>query len=135
MESIHINHLAVFAGAIAAFVIGGLWYSPLLFGKPWMKVNGFTPKDLEGGNPALIFGPALVLCLIISYNLAFFLGDDQTTWSWGLTAGILAGLGWSATGLSVIALFERRPPSYMLIHAGYLTLHFAVNGLIIGAWR
>jgi len=135
MESIHLNHLAVILAAISSFVVGGLYYSPALFGKAWMRVNGFTAKDLEGGNPFKIYGTAFLLCLVIAYNLAFFLGDEATTWTWGLTAGVLAGLGWAATGLGVIALFERRPPAYILIHAGYLTLHFALNGLIIGAWR
>ena len=135
MESIHLNHLAVIVAAISSFLVGGLYYSPALLGKPWMKVNGFTPESLEGGNPVKIFVPAFLLSLIIAYNLAIFLGDDQTNWSWGLTAGVLAGLGWSATGLAIIALFERRPSGYIFIHAGYLTLHFAINGLIIGAWR
>lgn len=135
MQDIYINHMAVIVGAFSAFMVGGLWYSPLMFYKPWMKANGFSEADVNKGNPAVIFGVAFVLSVIISYNLAFFLGDANTTWSWGLTAGILAGLGWSATGLGIIALFERRPPSYSLIHAGYLTLHFGLNGLILGAWR
>ena len=135
MEALTINHLAVIVAALSSFMVGGLWYSPVMFYKPWMAANGFVEKDLEKGSPAVIFGVAFILCLIIAYNLAFFLGDAATTWKWGLTAGVLAGLGWSATGLGVIALFERRPPKYMLIHAGYLTVHFAINGLIIGAWR
>ena len=42
---------------------------------------------------------------------------------------------WAALGLGVIALFERRPPSYLFIHAGYLTVSFAAMGCILGAWR
>ena len=100
-----INHLAVIVAAVSSFLVGGLWYSPVLFCKPWMKASGITEADLEQGNPAVIFGTAFVLSLIIAYNLAFFLNDPGTTWSWGLIAGVLAGLGWSATGLGIIALF------------------------------
>jgi len=135
METLYINHLAVFAAAVSDFAVGALWFSPLLFYKPWMKANGFTEASLKKGNPAVIFGMTFVLSLVISYNLAFFLGDAKTDAVWGLTAGVLAGLGWAATGLGIVALFERRPPTYILIHAGYLTLAFALKGLIIGAWR
>ena len=135
MESIYINHLAVFVATIADFLIGGLWYSPLLFAAPWMKANGFTEDSLKKGQPAVIFGSTFVLSLVITYNLAFFLGDAQTDWVWGLTAGLLAGLGWAATSMAIIAFFERRPWTYMLIHAGYLAFSFAVKGLIIGVWR
>ena len=135
MEEMIINHLAVAAAAISDFAVGALWYSPLMFYKPWMKANNFTLADLEKGNPAVIYGLTLVCSFIISYNLAFFLGDAKTDAVWGLTAGFLAGLGWSAMGLWIIALFERRPPSYFWIHAGYLTVAFSLQGLIIGAWR
>jgi hypothetical protein len=30
-----INWLAVLAAAAASFLLGGLWYSPILFAKPW----------------------------------------------------------------------------------------------------
>lgn len=38
-----INYLAVSAAAIAWFVVGSLWYSPLLFGKQWLALNGMGP--------------------------------------------------------------------------------------------
>ena len=135
MENMIINHLAVFAAAISAFVIGGLWYSPALFAKPWMKANGFTEKSLEGANMGKIFGVSFVMTLFMAYNLAFFLGDANTDAMWGLTAGFLAGFGWAAMGLSIVAMFERRPAAYMFINGGYLVVALSVMGLIIGAWR
>jgi hypothetical protein len=135
MENMLINHLAVLAAALSDLLVGALWFSPVLFYKPWMKANGFTEEILKKGNPALIFGLTFLFSLIISYNLAFFLGDANTTALWGLMAGVLAGLGWAAMGLGIISLFERRPPSYFFIHAGYLTVAFALKGLIIGVWR
>ena len=45
------------------------------------------------------------------------------------------GLGWAAFGLSVIALFERRPLAYHLINGGYLTVAFVVMGLILALWK
>jgi hypothetical protein len=130
-----INVWAVLAAAVANFVVGGLWYSPALFYKPWMEANGFTEEDLKKGSPATIFGLAFVFCLVMAANLAAFLADPKTTVAWAVTAGVLAGGGWAALGLAVVALFERRPWSYVLINGGYLTVSFALMGLILGAWR
>jgi hypothetical protein len=130
-----INVWAVLAAAVANFVVGGLWYSPALFYKPWMQANGFTEEDLKKGSPAVIFGLSFVFCLVMAANLAAFLADPKTTVAWAVTAGVLAGFGWAALGLGVVALFERRPASYILINGGYLTVSFALMGLILGVWR
>ena len=53
----------------------------------------------------------------------------------GILAGFLAGFGWVALGIGIVALFERRPWMYMLINGGYMTVAFVLMGLILGAWR
>ena len=131
----HLNWLAVLAAAVSTFVIGGLWYSPALFGKMWMAANNFTQEDLNRGSIAKIFGLAFVFALLMSANLAAFLADPKTTTSWGATAGFLAGFGWATLGLATVALFERRSWKYILINGGYLTISFTIMGLILGAWR
>ena len=136
MERFHINHWAVFASAIANLILGALWYSPLLFYKAWMKENNFTEEMIkEKFNPLKTYGLTFILSLIISYNLAFFLGDDKTNSTWGATAGFLAGFGFSALIFTIIALFEQRSWKYMLINGGYITIYFTLIGFIIGAWR
>ena len=135
MEDLGINLWAVLAAALANFVIGGMWYSPALFGKAWMRANGFTDDDLKKGSPAVIFGVAFLFCLIMAGNLAGFLSGPETTLGFAIAAAVAAGLGWAAMGLGVVALFERRPLSYMLINGGYLTVAFAAMGAILGAWR
>ena len=88
-----INYLAVLLAAFSAFALGGVWYSPLLFQKPWMEVNGLSDSDLAKGNSAAIFGGSFVLCLVMAANLAAFLGGPDTTMAWGAAAGALAGAG------------------------------------------
>ena len=131
----HINWLAVLAAAVFTFAIGGLWYSPVLFGRAWMSVNHLTDADLAKGNTVKIFGLALLFAALMAANLAAFLAEPKTTAAWGATAGFLAGFGWVALGIATIALFERRSWKYILINGGYMTVSFTVMGLIIGAWR
>ena len=130
-----INHIAVFVCALVGFLLGGLWYSPLLFGKAWQSSNGFSDEDLKRAKPAIIFPVAFLLSLLMSYNLAFFLSDAQTDWKWGVTAGFLTGFGWCACIFTVIALFEMRPVKYILVNGGYIVIYFTLIGLILGAWR
>lgn len=130
-----VNWLAVIAAAISMFVIGGVWYSPMLFEKAWQKAAGLSDEDRRRGSPAVIFGLAFLFSLLMASNLAFFLAGPATTLAFAVSAAVAAGLGWAALGLGVVALFERRPLNYFLINGGYLTIAFAVMGLILGLWR
>ena len=58
METNAINYWAILASALSTFLIGGLWYSPAVFGKAWMHENGFTEEELKKGNMTKIFGLA-----------------------------------------------------------------------------
>jgi hypothetical protein len=71
----------------------------------------------------------------MAVNLAMFLNDPKTTLAWGATAGFLAGFGWVAMGMGLVALFERRSLKYVLINGGYLTVALTAMGAILGAWR
>lgn len=136
MEEIYINHIAVVAAAVSDFIVGALWYSPVFFYKPWMSANGLTEEDVKNkANPAKTFPLTFLLALIISYNLAFFLGDASTDSMWGLQAGLLAGFGFAAMAFAIVALFEMRSFKYILINCGYIIIAFALKGLIIGVWR
>ena len=131
----HINHLAVFVCAIANLAVGALWYSPALFYRTWQKENKLSDEDIKKSNPAKTYGLGFVLALVISYNLAFFLGDDKTDWVWGTTAGFLAGFGWAAMVFTIIALFEQRSWRYIFINGGYIVVYFTLIGFILGIWR
>jgi hypothetical protein len=82
-----------------------------------------------------VFALAFVLSLVMAVNLAMFLHDPKTNLSWGATAGFLAGFGWAAMGIGIVALFEHRSLKYMLINGGYLTVALTAMGAILGAWR
>ena len=135
MPTEHVNWLAVLVAALSTFLLGGLWYSPALFGRAWMGENHLTDEKLREGSTAKIFGLSFVLSLLMSANLAMFLAEPKTTAAWGATAGFLAGFGWVALSLTIIALFERKSWKYILINAGYMTVAFVLMGLILGAWR
>jgi hypothetical protein len=135
MENIYINHLAVVVCAVANLALGALWYSPILFYKGWSRETNLSEEQLAKSNPAKTYGLAFLFSLVMSYNLAFFLGDANTTAAWGATAGFLAGFGWSMLIFAVIALFEQRSWKYIFINGGFITVYFTLIGFILGIWR
>jgi hypothetical protein len=135
MENLIINHWAVVSCAFLNLVLGALWYSPALFYNTWKSENGLTDENFKNVNMGKMYAISLLLALVMSYNMAFFLGDDQTNWSWGLTAGFLTGFGFSAMIFTAIALFELKSLKYILINGGYIIVYFSLIGLIIGIWR
>ena len=135
MDISKLNWAAIIVATLSGFVIGGLWYSKILFGAIWMRETGITEEQAKQGNKGKLFGLAFLWTLVMAFNLAMYLNDPKTTACWGATAGFLAGFGWVAMGLFITGLFEKRSTAYMLINAGYLTVALTVMGLIIGAWR
>ncbi len=135
MDISTLNWAAIVAAALSCFLLGGLWYSPLLFGKIWMKENSFSEEMLAKGNRLRIFGFSFLFAFVMAFNLAMFLNDQNTTASWGTLAGFLAGFGWIAMAIGIMGQFERKSTKYMLIHCMYFVLSLCLMGLILGIWR
>ena len=135
MDFSKINYLAVFVAALSTFVLGGLWYSPLLFGKVWMRVNNFSESDVATFSKARMFGWSFIFALIMSLNLAMFLASPGTNLTWGMAAGALTGVGWVAMAIAIIGVFENRSWAYILINGGYMIVAFVLMGAILGVWR
>lgn len=128
-----LNWLAVTCAALATFLIGGIWYSPFLFQKPWMDINGFSIEKMSKRNFPMIFGLSFMFSFIMSFNLALFIGKEG--FIFGLMAGFLTGFGWVSLSLAIISLFESRSWKYILINGGYMVISFTVMGGIIGIWK
>lgn len=130
----HLNIWAVLVAALSTFLIGGLWYSPAVFGRAWMTENGFTEESMKNSNMVKIFGLAFLLGLIAAINLAMFMGPENRP-EMGAFWGFLAGFGWVATFVGTHYLFERKSFRLFLINAGYSIVALTVMGIIIAAWK
>jgi hypothetical protein len=130
----NVNLVAVLVCGVSSLVLGGIWYSPLLFAKAWQRGAGLSDEQAKSGNMAVIFGGAFVLSLIAAYVFAMFLGTEMPL-AGAVGAGFAAGLCWVAASFAINYLFERRPPSLWLINGGYHTLQFTLFGLILGLIR
>lgn len=124
-----LNWLGLLLCGISSMVLGGLWYSPLMFGKAWQRGAGLSDEQLAAGNMALIYGLAFVLSLVAAAVLALLIGHRHGLLPWtaaGAGAGALV-----AAAFGINYLFERRSVRQWLINAGYHLLQFSLFGLIL----
>jgi hypothetical protein len=129
-----LNWLAVLAAGVSAFILGGIWYSPALFGKAWMKENNLSVEQVQKGTKAKIFGWSFILSLVMAVNLAMFVSDPKIDFTMTIVYGLLTGV-WIFCGIAIVALFELRSARYIFINGGYMLVALTLMGAIIGAWK
>ena len=135
-----LNWLAILVAAISTMVIGFLWYSPLLFAKPWMKEMGYDPSDKakteemkKSAGPA--YGGSFVASLISAFTLALVLhGLRAVDLHFGLMASFHIWLGFVATVQFTGALFTKQSMKLFAINTGYQLVCYLVMGTILTVW-
>lgn len=134
MDPSQLNYAAIAVAALVSFVIGGVWYSPILFARAWLREARLDEAEIRQADMARVFGLSFACTLVMAFNLAAFIGPRATP-AFGAFAGAAAGLGWVCMSLGVIYLFERRPLKLWLINGGYQLLAYTLMGLILGSWH
>lgn len=129
-----INWLAVVAAALSAFLVGGIWYSPVLFANAWMTDSNLNPDTLKAASKGRSFGMTAFFSIIMAANLATFLATPATDVTWGATAGFLAGI-WTFSAIAIHSLFELKSWRLIFINGGYSLVSLTLMGAIIGWWR
>jgi hypothetical protein len=69
-----VDYIAVLAGAAVMFGVGALWYSPVLFGRVWMREMGFTAESMGRMkmSPVVAMAANFIVALITAYILYHF---------------------------------------------------------------
>ncbi len=134
-----VHYLAVLAAGFAIFVLGGLWYSPVLFAKPWMSLQGVTEEELKakskGSMPALYL-QALLTGLVAAWAMAVLLNHFvDLTLLRGALVGVLCWIGFAGSTSYATAIFSQKPKGLWLIDAGFNLVSFIIAGIILAAWR
>jgi hypothetical protein len=126
-----IDWIASIVAAVSAFALGGAWYSPLLFAKPWQQDTGLSDEQLAAASKGKIFGLSFVFSLLAAITFSMFLGPDPSV-SVGLGAGACAGIFWVAASFGINYQFELKPTRLLLINGGYHAVQFTLYGLALG---
>ena len=127
--------LPVLIAAVAHFFLGMLWYSPVLFGKPWMKAVGMTEekmKQVSGSD----MGIRMVVALITGFIMAFVISYifhlvGVATVREGLRGGFILWLGFVLPLQTSPVLWEGRGMNYWMINASYWLVSMLVMSTIL----
>ena len=118
----------VLLAAVSSFVVGGLWYSPLLFGKTWNAENGGPAGT---GHPAKVFGVSFAFSLLAAACFAALVGPSPSLES-SVTLGALVGIGLVAASFGINYQFAQRTFKLWLIDGGYHAVQFLLFGVVFG---
>lgn len=138
-----INWLAILVAAIVIFALGGLWYSPILFAKRWIALQGRTEEQMRAqaatANMPLLYASAFVTALLVAWAMAMVFAhianDMPMNAAHGALLGAVLWLGFAASTSYATALFSGKPRQLWLIDSAYNLVSFVLAGIILAVWR
>jgi hypothetical protein len=134
--NLQVHYLAVLVSGVLIFMLGGLWYSPLLFANRWMALMGKSREDLAGSASPFNYVLVLVCGLLTAFGLAVLLGMiPDATATTGAGMGFLCWLAFAGATSFGSNLFSGRPTGLWLINSGYNLISFVLAGIVLAVWK
>jgi hypothetical protein len=136
MQAISMNIWALLGCVVIRMAVGALWYSPLLFLKPWQKVSGVKDKQLKAGMVKGIVGDlvsSLVMAFVLIHAIKYAIPGSHDL-ALGLGVSFMNWLGLVATVQVGIMTYEHKPFKYFLIVSGYQLVTLLLMGVVLTLW-
>ena len=133
-----VNNLAVLASGVLIFMLGGLWYSPVLFAKRWVALIGKSEVELRtsAGSMPVSYLFVFLCALATAWVMALVVGNFAPSSALdGALIGALCWLGFAGATSYGTALFSGKRKALWLIDSGFNLVSFIVAGVILTLWR
>lgn len=134
-----LNYVAVLVTAVIGFLVGWLWYSPVLFAKPWMvemKITEEAAKSMGGGAMARMFAQGFAFTLLSTFGLAVLLRDHgASNWLSGVKLGLFVGVFVVGVRALNASVWECKSAKLRAINVGHEVVLYALQGAILGLWH
>lgn len=133
-----LNLWAILVSGLAAYVLGALWYSPLLFGKMWIHLMGWSHEQMEHHKKdaprgyVLNFLATLVTAFVLAHVVYY---AEALDWQGGLQVGFWVWLGFTATVQLGGFLWEGKKFSLFLLNTTYNLVSLLMMGAILAHWQ
>jgi hypothetical protein len=132
-----INWLAVPVAAVAAFLVGGLWYG-LIFARKWVALSGYTEEQTQvmakkqPRNLGIFLVVDVIMAIVVSLLVINF---EIASAGPGAALGVLLWLGVVVPVGGARHAANDQPLALWFIDTAHDLVVLAVMGAIIGAWR
>ena|SRR5258708_10769681 len=129
-----INWLAVLASAVAAFLLGGLWFSPAMFAKQWVAALGKPPEEMGMPGPAMALSFVVTLVMATALSMIIHRMPAMSTFG-AVHFGLTVGGGIVAAGMASDYAFTKWSRKLYFIQASYHVIMVVLMSVILTAWR
>jgi hypothetical protein len=137
--NIEVNYLAVLVAGVVSMGVGFVWYSYLMFAKPWMKLMGHTKESMAQDQKKMgpMYGVSFVLSLGTAYILFHVMALSQNFYHYnGLITGINSAfwmwLGFVAPVQATDVIFGGKKWALFAINTGYQLASMLAMGIVLG---
>ncbi|TFG17809.1 MAG: DUF1761 domain-containing protein [Promethearchaeota archaeon] len=129
-----INIFAVIVSIVVYWILGAIWFSAKVFGKPWTKALRRNIEDLGPGIKQMLgsFLANVIVVIVLALILEFIGSYDVVT---ALLIALLVGVGFVVPTDFYDVIFEDKNMIAFLIDVGYHFLGIIIVGLILGLWK
>jgi hypothetical protein len=121
-----ISLIAVLIAIVVSGVLGALWYSPILFLRPWARAAGREPVQ----SPT-VYGATLLSAVAAALAFGWWAGP-QPDLAESILDGFVVGLFFAAASLGLHYSFAGRPLTLWLIDGGFQVTRFVLLGVVFG---
>jgi hypothetical protein len=136
--NVEVNILTIIIAAVVAMAVGFLWYSPMLFGKQWMMLMGYTAESMEKAKKSMgkMYAISFVLSLVTAYVLSHVMTLSENFFNYGmLETGVMTAfwmwLGFVMPVQATDALFGGKRKKLVAINTGYQLASLVVMGIVL----
>lgn len=137
----HLNYLPVAVCSVFYFAIGGLWYSPVLFSKPWVAGHKMVMPTDDAGKaamkkkmPMLMLGSFLIGAAITIAIACIVVTLDSRSWMTGFKIGLVSAV-LTAAPLKMSHLYTGKSIKTILIDTGYPVVSVIIVAIVLSVWR
>jgi uncharacterized protein DUF1761 len=129
----HLPWLGIIVATVVSFMLGGLWFSPLLFANRWIAALGKTKEQLGKPGPAL--AGSFLATLITAIAVALIESKmPNLTIGGAVRLGLVIGVMIYAVGTASDYAFTNWPRTVYYIQAGYHVVTITLIATIIRAF-
>jgi hypothetical protein len=134
---LQVNYLAVLVAGVVIFMLGGLWYSPVMFAKRWVALQGKTMEEMSaaGGSMPVMYVQVFICGLLTAWATAVvlrFLPMGGLTHAFTLVGA--CWLGFVAATSYGTALFSGKSRALWLIDTTYNLFSILIAAAIVTKW-
>lgn len=135
----HVHYGAIIASVVVFFALGALWFS-VLFNTSWvaeLKNHNVVINDEPAREKMMsLMGLTLLNHVVVVLAMAYLVywTNSQTVES-GLRLGLVTAVGFTATAVAGVFLWENRSVKLFLIDVGYQMIGVILSAVILSVWR